>query len=87
MTTGQPARFNVTRIRPGYSKADVDAFIDRIEGALGRAAAPEQPVTSEDVRNVRFTTTRLRPGYDEEEVDVALNRYEAELAERERWAT
>jgi DivIVA domain-containing protein len=84
MTVWQPARFSVTRLRPGYSKAEVDAFIERIEGTLGRAAPPVQPVTSADVRNVRFITTRLRSGYDEKEVDVALERYAAELAERER---
>jgi DivIVA domain-containing protein len=37
MTAWRPVRFSETRLRPGYSKAEVDAFIDRIEGTLGRA--------------------------------------------------
>jgi DivIVA domain-containing protein len=85
MESGQPNRFATTRLRPGYTRAEVDAFVERIEGTLGRAMPPDQPVTADEVRNVRFTTTRLGVGYNEVEVDAALDRYEAELAARETW--
>jgi DivIVA domain-containing protein len=83
MMSGQPSRFSTTRLRPGYTRAEVDAFVERVEGTLGRAMPPDQPVTADEVRNVIFTTTRLKVGYDEQEVDAALDKYEAELAARE----
>ena len=61
MTTWEPDRFTITRLRPGYTKAEVDEFIAQIEGTLGRAMPPDRPVTVDEVRNVRFSTTRLRP--------------------------
>jgi DivIVA domain-containing protein len=82
MTAWPPDRFTVTRVRPGYTKAEVDEFVARIEGTLGRALPPDRPVTADEVRKVRFSTTRLRPGYDQAEVDAALDRYQAELAAR-----
>jgi DivIVA domain-containing protein len=83
MANGQLHRFTTTRLRPGYTKAEVDAFVERIEGTLGRTLPPDQQVTAQEIRDVIFTTTRLGVGYDEREVDSALDRYEAELAARE----
>src|SRR5258708_39101444 len=85
MTTWEPDRFTITRLRPGYTKAEVDEFIAQIEGTLGRAMPPDRPVTVDEVRNVRFSTTRLRPGYDEREVDAAPERYQPELAARQAY--
>src|SRR5260221_2025629 len=78
MTTWQPDRFTITRLRPGYTKAEVDEFVARIEGTLGRAMPPDRPVTVDEVRNVRFTTTRLR---DRRIRALTLGEFERGLAE------
>lgn len=83
MANGRLHRFTTTRLRPGYTKAEVDAFVERIEGTLGDAVPPDQQVTAQEVRDVIFTTTRLGVGYDEREVDSALDQYVAELTARE----
>jgi DivIVA domain-containing protein len=75
-------RFAITRVRPGYAMAEVDAFIARIEGTLGTGPATASPVTADEVRSAIFPTVRLRPGYDERDVDEALDRYEQELRRR-----
>jgi DivIVA domain-containing protein len=75
-------RFLRTRVRPGYDIAEVDHFIDRIEGTLGMRPLTGLPVSADDVRTVKFRTVRFRPGYDEEEVDEALDRYQELLAQR-----
>jgi DivIVA domain-containing protein len=69
--------FSTTRLRPGYSQEQVDAFVDAIRDTFLGVKAP--PLTSDEVRNKQFTTTRLREGYDEEEVDAFLEEVEARL--------
>lgn len=83
MSNLNPVRFTTTRLQPGYSIAEVDEFIARIEETLGEDAPPASPVTADDVRSVQFSTTRLKAGYDEPEVDAALDRYAAELERRQ----
>lgn len=83
MANGQLHRFTTTRLRPGYTKAEVDAFVERIEGTLGDTVPPDRRVTAQEVRDVVFSTTRLRVGYSEREVDSALDQYAAELTARE----
>lgn len=69
--------FSTTRIQPGYDEEEVDAFLDRLEGALlGRAPW----LMPEDIRAMKFTTTRLRPGYDEKEVDAFLEEMARQVA-------
>lgn len=75
-------RFTQTRYRAGYSTADVDAFIDRIEATLGVRPRYGPPVTPADVDAVQFRVVRLRAGYEMREVDEALDRYADQLRER-----
>ncbi len=84
MNDAQPGRFTITRLRPGYAKAEVDKFVARIEATLAGWTPQGGPVTAEEVRGVLFATTRLRPGYDQREVDQALDGYAADLAARDR---
>jgi DivIVA domain-containing protein len=81
--TGQSGGSRFPRPRhwghPAYRRADVDAFIDRIEATLSGTAAPGQAVTAADVNAARFGTTR-RQGYDEQMVDDAMDAYAAQLA-------
>jgi DivIVA domain-containing protein len=83
MTSPSPARFTVTRIRPGYSITEVDEFVAQIEQTLADGAQRAGTLTANDVRTVTFSTVRLKPGYDEREVDAALDRYAAELSQRQ----
>lgn len=78
MTDLRPEQFSTTRLRPGYDKDDVDAFLEAIrETFLGTR---EPFLTADDVRNKQFSITRLRPGYDQEEVDALLDEVELRLA-------
>jgi DivIVA domain-containing protein len=62
----------------GYNEDEVDAFLDRVEGALrdptGRA------LTSEQVRNVAFSKPPIgKRGYNQDEVDAFLDRVEQQM--------
>jgi DivIVA domain-containing protein len=65
----------------GYQRRDVDAFIARLDGTLGRGPLTGPPATSSEVRSVRFPI--VFRGYREQPVDDALTAYEAELGVRE----
>jgi DivIVA domain-containing protein len=82
MTDWQPHRFSTTRLRPGYEISEVNEFVARIEGTLGRGMPPDHPVTPDEIEGARFTATRFRVGYDEKEVNAALRKYLEELAHR-----
>ncbi|MFE2870706.1 DivIVA domain-containing protein [Embleya sp. NPDC059259] len=77
---GMQWNFTRTRLREGYSIADVDAFLALVRSSLDGTAAV--PLTPAQVREQQFTTVRLREGYDEDEVDAALDEIEARLAAR-----
>ena len=83
MTDWQPLRFSTTRLRAGYEITEVNEFVARIEGTLGRSMPPDRPVTVGDIEKARFTATRFRVGYDEKEVNAALRKYLEELADRQ----
>ncbi|WP_289851481.1 DivIVA domain-containing protein [Actinoallomurus purpureus] len=65
----------------GYHRHQVDAFIARIEGTLGRAQLFAPPVTAAEVGRVRFPIT-LR-GYRGRAVDERLEEYLRELEAKE----
>lgn len=65
----------------GYNRYEVDAFISRIEGTLGRRALFALPVSVDDVGAVRFGTA-LR-GYLTTAVDKVLVDYRHVLEARE----
>ena len=72
-------KFSTTRLRPGYDREEVDAFLEAIRGtSLG---VPEPSLTPDEIRDKKFSATRLRPGYDQEEVDAFLDEVEVRLAE------
>jgi DivIVA domain-containing protein len=54
----------------GYRRGDVDAFMARVDGTLGRAPLMAQPVTAEEIAATRFEIG-IR-GYDPAPVDRAL---------------
>jgi DivIVA domain-containing protein len=64
----------------GYHRHQVDAFIDRLEGTLGRAPLYAAPVSVVEVGDVNFNTAfggyRMRP------VDDAIEQYTRELEGR-----
>lgn len=64
----------------GYSREQVDTFVARIEGTLGRSPLYAPPVTADDVRAVRFAR-RMR-GYRMNAVDAALEGYVRELEDK-----
>jgi DivIVA domain-containing protein len=68
-------RFSTTRLRPGYDREEVDAFLTEIRDSF--LGVRQLSLTSGEIRRKCFSTTRLRPGYDEKEVDAFLD--EAEL--------
>jgi hypothetical protein len=39
MTTWQPDRFTITRLRPGYDEQEVDAALERYQAELGALEA------------------------------------------------
>ena len=79
MTTLRPGFRTVTG-REGYDVEEVDAFVARLESALGR-----QPpaITAEEVAAQRFAPVRLRRGYDMADVDDFLDKVTAELHRRQ----
>jgi DivIVA domain-containing protein len=84
MEAGQPHRFTRTRYRPGYSIAEVEALIERIEATLGLQPRYGPPITAADVAAAQFRLVRLKPGYEMREVDEALDRYQ-ELLREQGW--
>src|SRR3954470_22637746 len=65
----------------GYSRAQVDALVARIEGTLGRSPLYAQPVTADEVGAVRFA--RAVRGYRMKAVDDALDAYVRELEDKD----
>ncbi|GII91446.1 DivIVA domain-containing protein [Sinosporangium siamense] len=68
----EQARFGSARLGAGYREDEVDAFLDRVVGALRGESA--DPVTPSEARSVRFTTVVLRPGYVIAEVEQMLDK-------------
>jgi DivIVA domain-containing protein len=79
---GTMSQFRATRVRPGYSREEVDEFIESVEDAL-RSWTPQ--VSSGEVAWQRFTPVILRPGYNMHDVDEYLTEAEHRLEERERF--
>ncbi len=79
MEAGLPHRFNLTRYRPGYSIAEVEALIEKIEATLGLQPRYGPPITAAEVAAAQFRLVRLKPGYEMREVDEALDRYQEQL--------
>ena len=82
MTADETARrtFRVVKLRGGYERQAVDAFMTRIvatlrahEAATWRRGGPEGLLTSADVINIKFQATALRSGYEQDEVDEFLD--------------
>ncbi|WP_399521452.1 DivIVA domain-containing protein [uncultured Actinomyces sp.] len=82
MTADETARrtFRVVKLRGGYDRQAVDAFMTRIvatlrahEAATWRRGGPEGLLTSADVINIKFQATALRSGYEQDEVDEFLD--------------
>jgi DivIVA domain-containing protein len=65
----------------GYDRDEVDAFVARVEGTLGRAPLYAPPVTADEVTSVRFR--RLLGGYRMEAVDKAFDDYVRELEDKD----
>jgi DivIVA domain-containing protein len=80
--TATLSEFRATRLRPGYSREEVDEFIESVEDAL-RSWTPQ--VSSGEVVWRRFTTVMLSPGYRKDDVDDYLTEAEHQLEERERF--
>jgi DivIVA domain-containing protein len=64
----------------GYSCEQVDTFVARIQGTLGRSPLYAPPVTADEVRAVRFA--RRMHGYRMSAVDEALETYVRELEDK-----
>ena len=63
--------FTPVRLREGYDAAEVDAFLDEVEPALGRRQV--DPGLAERIAASRFTPRRLfTQAYDMGEVDTYL---------------
>lgn len=65
---------------PGYSRDEVDAFLDRARSAYDGVDA--QRLSAAEIRRVSFTLRK--GGYATEQVDAALERLEDAFAARER---
>jgi DivIVA domain-containing protein len=72
------ARFQV--VLRGYDRRQVDAFIDRVEGTLGRGPLNGSPVSIEEAGDVRFDVV-LR-GYARHDVEARISQYRQELQGR-----
>src|SRR5215469_311733 len=70
--------FSTTRLRHGYDREGVDAFLREIRDTF--LGVREPSLTPAEVRYKQFSTTCLRPGYDEFEVDAFLDEAELRLA-------
>jgi len=69
------------RASRGYSREQVDTFVARIEGTLGRSPLYAPPVTADEVRAMRFV--RKVRGYGMNAVDAALEAYVRELEDKD----
>jgi len=70
--------------RKGYTKQDVDNFLDQVKRTYEGDGSLQTPVRSSDIRNQSFSLTKK--GYDPRFVDAALDRLEEVLFNRERAA-
>jgi DivIVA domain-containing protein len=68
----------VSRLRKGYSRKQVDAFLHEVDAAM---AGLLPPVSAAEIRRVGFELAR--GGYDTVAVDTALDRLEEEVLRRE----
>ena len=82
LTADETARrtFRVVKLRGGYDRQAVDAFMTRIvatlrahEAGTWRRGGPDGLLTSADVINIKFQATALRSGYEQDEVDEFLD--------------
>ncbi|SDL33078.1 DivIVA domain-containing protein [Glycomyces sambucus] len=69
---------------PGYAEAEVNAFLDEVEAALGLDQEAVPLLTQAEVRYKQFKPTYLRTSYAPEGVDLLLDKVESEIARR--WA-
>jgi DivIVA domain-containing protein len=60
------AKFDTTRLKPGYDEKEVDDFLDQVVAQLRGGGLPE-------ARGARFSPTRMRPGYAQQDVDDLLD--------------
>ena len=82
MTADGAARrtFRVVKLRGGYDRQAVDAFMTRIvatlrahEAGTWRRGGPDGLLTSADVLNIKFQATAFRSGYEQDEIDEFLD--------------
>lgn len=66
-------QFTVSRLRRGYSAAEVDAFLDSVATAVRQ----DQPVPN--ILEARFSV--CFGGYDQQEVDIFLDDLHLELSQ------
>lgn len=79
--------FRIVKLRGGYDRQAVDAFMTRIvatlrahEAGTWRRGGPEGLLTSADVINIKFQATAFRSGYEQDEVDEFLDEVAQTLA-------
>ena len=72
--------FRVVKLRGGYDRQAVDAFMTRIvatlrahEAGAWRRGGPDGLLTSADVLNIKFQATAFRSGYEQDEIDEFLD--------------
>ena len=82
MTADGAARrtFRVVKLRGGYERQAVDAFMTRLvatlrahEAGTWRRGGPDGLLTSADVLNIKFQATAFRSGYEQDEIDEFLD--------------
>ena len=82
LTADETARrtFRVVKLRGGYERQAVDAFMTRIvatlrahEAGTWRRGGPDGLLTSADVLNIKFQATAFRSGYEQDEIDEFLD--------------
>lgn len=82
LTADEAARrtFRVVKLRGGYDRQAVDAFMTRIvatlrahEAGTWRRGGPDGLLTSADVLNIKFQATAFRSGYEQDEIDEFLD--------------
>ncbi|MDX2969930.1 DivIVA domain-containing protein [Kribbella solani] len=74
----QKPSFSRVRLREGYARDEVDAFVDRVLATVNGLSV-DRPVTAQEILNTRFRTVRLSEGYDTTEVDLFLDTAAARL--------
>ncbi|GAA2808765.1 DivIVA domain-containing protein [Kribbella solani] len=70
--------FSRVRLREGYARDEVDAFVDRVLATVNGLPV-DRPVTAQEILNTRFRTVRLSEGYDATEVDLFVDTTAARL--------